>query len=50
MFSVVNIAPDGKRSAFLYLLISVFVGTSEENSSFRILGAIEADMRAKGIH
>jgi len=47
--SVVNIAPDEKRSVFLHLLISVFVGTSEENSSFRIRGAIAADMKAKGI-
>ena len=49
MSSVVNIAPDEKRSVFLHLLISVFVGTSEENSSFRIRGAIAADMKAKGI-
>jgi hypothetical protein len=47
--SVVNIAPDEKRSAFLHVLISVFVGTSEENSSFRIRGEIEDDMKAKGI-
>jgi hypothetical protein len=47
--SVVNIAPDEKRCAFLHLLISVFVETSEENSSFRIRGAIAADIKAKGI-
>jgi hypothetical protein len=45
--SVANIASGEKRSAFLHLLISVFVGTSEENSSFRIRGAIAADMKAK---
>jgi len=48
--SVVNIAPDEKRSAFLHLLINVFVGRSEENSSFRIGRAIAADMKAKRIH
>jgi hypothetical protein len=42
-------APDENRSAYLHLLISVFVGTSEENSSFRIRGAIAADMKTKGI-
>jgi hypothetical protein len=47
--SVVNVTLDEKRSAFLHLLISVFVGTSEEYSSFRIRGAIAADMKAKGI-
>jgi hypothetical protein len=47
--SVVNIAPDEKRNAFLHLLISVFVGTLKENSSFRIREAIAADMKAKGI-
>jgi hypothetical protein len=45
----VNITPDEKRSAFLHLLISVFVGTSEENSPFRTRGAIAADMKANGI-
>jgi hypothetical protein len=47
--SVVNIAPDEKRNAFLHLIISVFVGTSEENSSFRIRGRIAADTKTKGI-
>ena len=47
--SVVNIAPDEKRSASLHLLINLFVGTSEENSSFRIRGAFAADMKGNGI-
>jgi len=45
--SVVNIAPDENRSVFLHLLISVFVGTSEENSSFRVRRAVAADMKQR---
>jgi hypothetical protein len=47
--SVINIGQGEERSFFLHLLISLFVGTSEENSSFRISGAITTDMKGKGI-